>query len=124
MGRLMRRFGAGQRHQLGRFIRRDWRFAGFAGLVAQQTLHSRFGKALLPAPHYRPADADALGNPLRRTPIGAGEHDARSLHVFLPLVAVSYDRFQRFPVHRADDHTGSLSHEPSVAHSSAGESTD
>jgi hypothetical protein len=37
MDRLMRRFGAGQRHHPGRRIRRDRRFAGLAGLVAQQT---------------------------------------------------------------------------------------
>jgi hypothetical protein len=56
MGRLMRRFGAGQRHQLGRFIGRDLRFAGLEGLVAQQTLHAGFGEALLPAPHRRLTD--------------------------------------------------------------------
>ena len=124
MGRLMRWCGAGQRHQLGRFIGRDRRFAGLAGLVAQQTLHAGFGEALLPAPHGRPADADALSNPLRRSPIGGGEHDARPLHVFLPPVAVGHDRLQSFPVHRADDHTYSLSHVPSIAHSPAGESTE
>jgi len=124
MGRLMRWCGAGQRHQLGRFIGCDRRFAGLAGLVAQQTLHAGFGEALLPAPHGWPADADVLSDLLRRSPIGGGEHDARPLHVFLPLVAVDYDRFQSFPVHRADDHTYSPSHEPSITHSLDGESTE
>ena len=89
MGRLMRRFGASQRHQLGRLIGRDRRLAGLAGFVAQQALNARFGEAPLPAPHRRPAAADALGNPLCRPAIGRGEHDARPLHVFLPLVAVA-----------------------------------
>jgi hypothetical protein len=72
----------GGRYQSGRFIGRDRRFAGLAGLVAQQTLHAGFGEALLPTPHRRPADAEALSNLLRRSPIDGGEHDARSLHVF------------------------------------------
>src|ERR1700738_3198160 len=124
MGRLMRWFGAGQRHQLGRFIGCDRRFAGLAGLVAQQPLHARLTEALLPPPHRWAADADALSTPLRRSPIARGEHDARPLHVFLPLVAVAHDRFQPFPVHSANDHTYSLSHEPSIAHSPRGESNE
>ena len=120
----MRRFGASQRHQLGHLIGRDRRLAGFAGFVAQQALNARFGEALLPSPHCRPAEADALGNPLCRTSIGRGEHDAHPLHVFLPLVAVGHDCFQPLPVYRADDHAYTLSHEPSIAHSSAGESTE
>ena len=39
-----------------------WRDAGRAGLVAQQALNAFLGEALLPAPHHRPAEADALGN--------------------------------------------------------------
>src|SRR6266446_10438659 len=46
--------------------RGDRRLAGLAGLVAQQTVNPALGKALLPAPHRRPADADALRHPLRR----------------------------------------------------------
>ena len=112
----MRRFGARQRHQLGRLIGRDRRLAGLAGFVAQQALNACFGEALLPAPHRRPAYPDALGNLQRRSSIGRGEHDASPLHVFLPLVAVSHDRFQPFPVYRADDHAYTLSHEPRIAH--------
>jgi hypothetical protein len=44
----------------------DRRLAGLAGLVAQQTLNPRFGEAVLPTPRHRPADADALSNPLNR----------------------------------------------------------
>ena len=51
MRRLMRRFGAGQRHQLGRLSGRDRRLARLAGLVAQQTFNPHLGKALLPPPH-------------------------------------------------------------------------
>jgi hypothetical protein len=42
----------------------------------------------------------------------------------LLLVAVGHDCFQPFPVYRADDHAYTLSHEPSIAHSSTGESTE
>jgi hypothetical protein len=79
-----------QRHQLGRLIGRDRRLAGLAGFVAQQARNARLGEALLPAPHGGPTEADALGNPLCRPPIGRGEHGARPLHVFLPLVAVGH----------------------------------
>ena len=66
MGRLVRRLGAGQRHHPRRGFRRDRRLAGLAGLVAQQTLDPALGKALLPAPHRRPADADRVRHLLRR----------------------------------------------------------
>src|SRR5438270_11037683 len=38
-------------------------FAGLAGLVAQQTRDPALGKALLPSPHRRPADPDAVRPP-------------------------------------------------------------
>jgi hypothetical protein len=44
---LVRRFGAGQCHHPRRDFRRDRRFAGLAGFVAQQTFHPALGKALL-----------------------------------------------------------------------------
>jgi hypothetical protein len=39
VGRLVRRFGAGQRHHPRRGFRCNRRFAGLAGLVAEQTLN-------------------------------------------------------------------------------------
>ena len=82
----------GQSHHLRRRFRRDRRLAGLAGLVAQQTLDPALGKALLPPPHRRTADAEALRNLLRRAPIRRGEHDARPFHVFARPVAVGGDR--------------------------------
>src|SRR5215472_5752275 len=51
MDRLVRRFGAGQRHHPRRGFRGNRRLAGPADLVAQQTFNPDLGKALLPAPH-------------------------------------------------------------------------
>ena len=112
MGRLVRRFGAGQGHHLGRFIGRDRRLAGLAGPVAQQPLDPGFSEALLPAPCRRPAEAEAVSNPLHWSPIGRGKHDTRPLDVLSRPVAVSDDRCQPFPVRSADDHTYCLSHRP------------
>ena len=112
MGRLVRRLGAGQRHHPRRGFRRDRRLAGLAGLVAQQTLDPALGKALLPPPHRRPADADALRHLLRRVPIRRGEHDARPLDVLARPVAVGRDRRQLLALRRAQHHTYLLCHGP------------
>ena len=77
-------------------------FAGLAGLVAQQTVNPALGKALLPAPHRRPADADALRHPLPRAAIGRGEHDARPLDVFARPIAVRHDRRQLLALRSID----------------------
>jgi hypothetical protein len=82
------REGGGQRHHPRRGFRCDRRLAGLAGLVAQQTLDPALGEALLPPPHRRPADADAVRRPLRRVPICRGEHDARPLDMLALPVAV------------------------------------
>jgi hypothetical protein len=117
VGRLVRRHGAGQRHHLGRFFGRDRRLARLAGPVAQQTLNPRFGEALLPTPHCRPADTDALGNPLRRSAVGRSQHDPRPLAVLLRPVAVRHSRLQPIPVQIVDNHTYRLSHKASIAQS-------
>ena len=70
------------------------RFAGLARLVAQQTLNSALGEALLPAPHRRPAEADTLRYSLRRRSIGRAQHDARPLDVLVRPVAVAGNRRQ------------------------------
>jgi hypothetical protein len=112
MRRLMRRFGAGQRHQLGRLSGRDPRLARLAGLVAQQTFNPHLGEALLPPPHRRPADADAVGNPLCRFPIGRGQHDARPLDVLARSIAIGRDRRQLLTLHCAQNHAYLLCHGP------------
>ncbi len=112
MGRLVRRLRAGQGHQLGCFIGRDRRFAGLAGLVAQQTFNPGLGKALSPPPYGRSADADALGHPLCRVPIRRGKHDARPLDVLARPVAVGRDRRQLLALRCVQNHTHLLRHAP------------
>src|ERR1700750_1209389 len=73
-------------------------------------------KRCLPAPHRRPADADALRHPLRRMPIRRGEHDARSLDVLARPVAVSRDRRQLLALRDAPYHTYLLCHGPRPPH--------
>ena len=92
VGGFMRRLGAGQRHHLRGDFCRDRRLAGFAGLVAQQTVNSALGKALLPPPHRWPANPNALRHPLCRVPLRRGEHDARPLDVLTRPVAVGGNR--------------------------------
>jgi hypothetical protein len=112
MSGLVRRRGAGQRHHPRRGRRRDWRLAGLAGLVAQQTLNPALGKTLLPPPYRRPADTDALRYPLRRVTIGRGEHNVRPLDVLARPVTVGHDRRQLLALHRAQYHAYRLSHGP------------
>jgi hypothetical protein len=119
MGGLMRRRGSGQRHHSCRGRRGDRGFAGLAGLVAQQAFDPGLGVALLPTPYRRSAGTGARRDPLRRFPLGRGENDARPLHMFPQLVAVTHNRLQPFPVRRAGDHTYCLSHRPSIQHSAA-----
>src|SRR6516165_11156135 len=84
-----------------------------------------FGKALLPPPHRRPADPDALRHPLRRPAICRGEHDAHPLRVFARPVAIGHDRRQLLALRSIDNHTDRLSHGlfpptwPSVAYPTA-----
>ena len=58
-----RREGGGRGHYSRRGFRCDRHLAGLAGFVAQQTINAGLGKALLPAPHRRPSDTDALRHP-------------------------------------------------------------
>jgi len=112
MGRLVRRLGAGQRHHPRRRFRRDRRLAGLPGLVAQQTLNPHLGKALLPTPHRRPADADALRHLLRRVPIRRSQNDARPLDVLARSVTVGRNRCQLRALGSAYNHTYWLCHGP------------
>jgi hypothetical protein len=100
-------------------LRCNRRFAGLAGLVAQQPFNPNLGVALPPAPYRRSADADARRDPLRRFPFGRGENNARPFHLLPRLVAVTDNRLQPFPVGSTDDHKYCLSHRPSIADSNA-----
>jgi len=89
---VMRRTAAARcksTHYLRRGFRRQRRLAGLAGLVAQQTLDPALGKALLPPPYRRPADADALRHPLRRMPIRRGILFTSQLHADLGVTHVT-----------------------------------
>ena len=119
MGRLVRRSGAGERDHPCCGLRCNRRFAGLAGLVAQQAFNPGLGVALLPAPYRRSADADAGRDPVCRFPLGTGQNDARSVHILPRLVALTDNRLQPVPVRSADDHTYCLSHRPNIAHSTA-----
>jgi hypothetical protein len=88
---FVRRLGAGHRHHSRRSFRRDRGLAGLAGLVAQQPVNPALGKALLPSPHRRPADADALRHLSHRVPICRGEDNLRPLNVFARPVSVGRD---------------------------------
>src|SRR5205823_7688725 len=110
--RLVRRLRAGERHHPCRGFRRDRRLARLTSLVAQYTFNPALGKALLPPPYRRPADADALRHPLRRMPIRRGEHDARSLDVFTQPVAVARNRRQLLALRGAQYHAYLLRHGP------------
>ena len=117
MSGLVRWRGVGQRHHPRHGLRRDWRLAGLAGLVAQQTPDPGFGKTPLPAPHRRSADPDAVGNLSGGCPIRRSKHDPGPRRVFLPPVAIGHDRLQLFPIQSADNHRYCLSHLASIAHS-------
>src|SRR6516162_1487980 len=112
VGGFVRRLGAGHRHHARRGFRRDRRLAGLAGLVAQQPVDPALGKALLPSPHRRPADADALRHLLRRVPICRGEDNLRPLDVFARPVSVGRDRRQLLALRSAQYHTYLLCHGP------------
>jgi len=63
-------------------------------VLSRNTGDPALGKALLPSPHCRPAEADALRHPLRRVPIRRGEHNLRALDVFARPIAVRRYRCQ------------------------------
>jgi hypothetical protein len=107
-----RRLGAGQRHDLRRGFRRDRRLAGLAGLVAQQSVDPALGKALLPPPHRRTADAYALRHLLRRVPICRGEDNLRPLDVFARPIAIHRNRCQLLALRGTQYHTYLLCHGP------------
>src|SRR5262245_4976242 len=75
------------------------------GPQVQQTFDPALGKALLPAPHGRPAVADALGHPLRRVPIRRSQHAARPLDMLARPVAVGRNRRQLLILRDAQNHT-------------------
>src|SRR3954453_18266058 len=69
----------------------QWGLARAAGLVAQQPVHPLLGKALLPAPDHRSADAKLMGDLLHRTSVGGGKHDVGSLTMIVRAVTIRDD---------------------------------
>ena len=91
---LARRFGAGQRHDLGHPRQGHRRLARLAASVAQQPLDPAFGVMPLPAPYRWTADFRPARHFRRRQPVGRVEHDLRALHVLERAAAVADDRGQ------------------------------
>src|SRR5271163_2268706 len=105
MGRLVRRVQYRSAPPVAPRFPPELALCRLAGLVAQQTLSPCLGKALLPAPHRRSADADGLRHALRRPPIRRREHDARPLDVLARPVAVGHDSRQLLALRGVDNHT-------------------
>ena len=112
---LTQRLAAGQRHDTcNRFRRNGW-LAGLAGLVAQHPVHTRLGKALLPTPDHRTADAHLLSNPLHRPTASRGKDNLSLPDVLALSVAVRDHRLQPLSVRRTHDHACRLSHDQRFA---------
>ena len=75
----------------------------------RRSFNPRLCKARLPAPHRRPAHADAVRHALRRASIRRGQHNAGPLHVLARPVAVGHDHRQPLPFRSAENHTNRLS---------------
>jgi hypothetical protein len=86
--------GSAERHDpLYRLIA-EWRLAGLAGGIAQQSIDPSLGKALLPKPHRRPAHPGAFGDRSDAQPIGRAEDDPSPRRMLLGAVAIGDDRLQ------------------------------
>jgi len=115
MGRFAGRLGAGQRdHALHRGGAQR-RLAGLAGRIPQQAVDAGPGKAPLPAPHRRPADAGAPGDIGDRQPLGGVEDDSRPGHVLLGAIAIGDDRLETGTILSRDQRTDFLSHGGSIS---------
>ena len=88
------------------------RLAGLAGLVAQQAVDPRFGEALLPAPHRRPAGPGPPGHLRDLEPVGRVQDDPRPRHMLLRPVAIGQDRRQPLTILSRDKGTDRLCHDP------------
>src|SRR5271154_1466088 len=89
--------------------------AGGAGLVPQQALNASRGKALLPAPHRRPADADPLGNLQHRQALGGQQDDLRPLNVLHRTPSVLDDPLQVRAMLSREEKRDSPSHSSRLA---------
>jgi hypothetical protein len=89
---------------------RHWRDAGRTCLVAQQTLNAFLGKALLPAPHHWPADANPIGNLQHRQTLGGQQDDLRPLNVLHRTPSVLDDPFQIRAMLSREEKRDGLSH--------------
>ena len=106
---------ASHRHHTRNRLGRNRQLAGFAGFVTQQPIHPRLGKALLPTPNHRTADAKLRGNALHRPATGRDKHDLGPLDMLAQPIAVRHHRLQPLSVRCTQDHTYCLGHEPRFA---------
>jgi hypothetical protein len=112
VGRLARRLGAGQRHHPAHDGVVQARLARLAGRVAQQPVDPGQGKAPLPAPHRRTADARAPRHLGDAQPVGRMEKDPRPQQVLVGAVAIGDDRLKPSTILTGDDWTDILGHPP------------
>ena len=77
----------------------------------RDAVHARLGKALLPTPDHRTADAHLLSNPLHRPTASRGKDNLSLPDVLALSVAVRNHLLQPLSVRRTHDHACRLSHD-------------
>jgi hypothetical protein len=107
---LARRFTTGQRQHLGHGRGRQRRPAGWARLVAQQSVDACLAIAPLPAPYRRPADAGALGHLGDRQALGRKKNDPRPLDMLVRAIAIADDCGQSRAIIGRGTHAKGLGH--------------
>jgi hypothetical protein len=85
------------------------------GLVAQQTPKAFLGKALLPAPHHRPIDANPIDNLKHRWALGGQQDDLRPLNMLPRAPSVFDDPFQVRAILSRQEKRDGLSHSSRLA---------
>ena len=116
MGRLARRFAAGERHHRAAPSPPAWRgLPGFLVLSRKQAVDTGFGEALLPAPHRRPAQPGPPGDLRHLQPLGRGQDDPCPRHMLLRPVTIGQDRRHVPAILGGDEGTDRLCHGQTIA---------
>ncbi len=104
------RFATGQRQNFGDRRRGQRSAAGLACLIAQQSVDTFLGKALLPSPYRRSACAAAGCDGDCGQPLGRQKNDGGSLDVFLRPVTILNDGGQTLAIRGENDGVDGLWH--------------
>jgi hypothetical protein len=107
---VARRLGAGQVHNLGDDPGRKRSAAGFARLVAEQTIDALLRVSRLPAPDRGSADARAPRHFLHRQAVGRTKDDVRPPHMFEWAIAIRDNGQQTLTIFAGRKDTDGLSH--------------